>query len=74
MYAADGSKLHFDCSEIKALDMIMEVNSKSKAMSTWCLWYNMMYPNLSISAWQNGAIQMYDIVFVCIVVHCYVSC
>ena len=34
MCAADGSKLHFDCSEIKALDMIMQVNSKSKAMTT----------------------------------------
>lgn len=29
----DGSKLHFDCSEVKALDMIIQVNSKSKAVT-----------------------------------------
>ena len=33
IFAGDGSKLHFDCSEIKALDMIIQVNSKSKAIN-----------------------------------------
>lgn len=31
--ADDGSKLHFDASEHKALDMIIQVNQKSKSIS-----------------------------------------